>query len=145
MNNIEDFERCAPALLDTLSREYIWSGSGSEKTLWENKEAFKRIWIKKRVLRGIVNYTLETTVLGQKIGCPIGISPTIGHLTYHPEGDNGTARGGYREVGGDLFRRGSGLWGLGFFGGCFILNDKVLLAFHFDILGSSFFPDSGAS
>ncbi|GFT56406.1 peroxisomal, partial [Nephila pilipes] len=93
MNDIEDFERCAPALLDPLSRDYIWSGTGSQKTLVENKEAYNRIWIKKRVLRGIGNYSLEVTVLGQKIDLPIGIAPSAGHSVFHPEGERGTARG----------------------------------------------------
>ncbi|GFT03930.1 hydroxyacid oxidase 1 [Nephila pilipes] len=96
MYNIEDFERCAPALLDTITREYIWSGSGNQQTLWENKNAYKRFWIKKKVLRGITNYSLETTVLGQKIGFPVGIAPTAGHTIYHPEGDQGTAKGAAR-------------------------------------------------
>ncbi|GFY49400.1 hypothetical protein TNIN_313521 [Trichonephila inaurata madagascariensis] len=46
MKNIEDFERCAPALLDPLSRDYIWAGSGNQQTLWENKEAYKRYGFK---------------------------------------------------------------------------------------------------
>ncbi|GFU40351.1 hydroxyacid oxidase 1 [Trichonephila clavipes] len=96
MYNIEDFERCAPALLDPLSRDYVWSGSGNQQTLWENKAAFKRIWIKKKVLRGIDDYTVETTVLGQKIKFPVGIAPTAGQAIYHPEGDYGPVRGAAR-------------------------------------------------
>ncbi|GFY42480.1 hydroxyacid oxidase 1, partial [Trichonephila inaurata madagascariensis] len=96
MYKIEDFERCAPALLDPLSRDYIWSASGNQQTLWENKEAYKRIWIKKKVLRGIDDYTVETTVLGQKINFPVGIAPTAGQVIYHPEGDYGPVRGAAR-------------------------------------------------
>ncbi|GFQ66103.1 hypothetical protein TNCT_100512, partial [Trichonephila clavata] len=98
MYNIEDFERCAPALLDPLSRDYIWSASGNQQTLWENKEAYKSIWIKKKVLRGIYDYTVETTVLGQKINFPVGIAPTAGQVMYHPEGDYGPVRGKFTPI-----------------------------------------------
>ncbi|GFU40340.1 hydroxyacid oxidase 1 [Trichonephila clavipes] len=48
------------------------------------------------VLRGIDDYTVETTVLGQKINFPVGIAPTVGQVIYHPEGDYGPVRGAVR-------------------------------------------------
>ncbi|KAG8190288.1 hypothetical protein JTE90_013923, partial [Oedothorax gibbosus] len=91
--NIEDFERCAPTLLETTARQYVMGAAGNGKTFRENKEAYKRIWIRGKRLRGFPEFSLETSVFGRTIPVPIGISPTAGHEIYHPEGGIGTARG----------------------------------------------------
>lgn len=93
LETVEDYERCAPMLLAPFARDYIWHGSGMEITMFENKAAYSKIRIKKRVLRGLWNNYLETTVMGGTISFPVGISPTIGLRSVHPEGAIAMARG----------------------------------------------------
>lgn len=41
----------------------------------------------------VSNVQLSTTVLGEEIAIPIGVSPAAAHQIAHPEGENATVRG----------------------------------------------------
>ena len=52
-----------------------------------------RLRIRPRVLRGISEVDLSTTVLGEKVALPIGIAPTATQKLAHPDGEQATAKG----------------------------------------------------
>ncbi|XP_077527666.1 2-Hydroxyacid oxidase 1-like [Haemaphysalis longicornis] len=92
VKTLEDIERMAVAKLDPGPRAYYTMGADQEQTLAENKLAFKRLRLLPRLLRGVAKRNLETSVLGQKISMPIGISPTALHRMAHPDGELATAK-----------------------------------------------------
>lgn len=90
--NISDFEIIAREKLSQMAYDYYRSGSHDEITLSENSEAYKRIFLKYRVLVNVSNRDLTTEVLGQKISMPLIIAPTAFHKMAHPEGEVATAK-----------------------------------------------------
>ena len=52
-----------------------------------------RYLIRPYVLRDVSNVDLSTTVLGNKISFPVGVSPTAMQCMAHPDGEKATARG----------------------------------------------------
>ncbi|KXJ29864.1 Hydroxyacid oxidase 2 [Exaiptasia diaphana] len=53
---------------------------------------FSRIRLRPRMLRGITEVDMSTTVLGDKISMPICVAPTGFHRLAHPDGEKSTAR-----------------------------------------------------
>ncbi|HMQ68954.1 MAG TPA: alpha-hydroxy acid oxidase [Ignavibacteria bacterium] len=90
--NIYDFEIIARDKLTQMAYDYYRSGSHDEITLSENIEAFKRIFLKYRVLIDVSKRDLSTEVLGQKISMPLIIAPTAFHKMAHPDGEVATAK-----------------------------------------------------
>ncbi|MDA2920940.1 alpha-hydroxy-acid oxidizing protein [Desulfobacterota bacterium AH_259_B03_O07] len=87
MINVFDFEIFARDKIEKSAYDYYAGGAGDELTLNENIQAFQRIKLKPRVLRNVSNRDLTTTVLGQKISCPIIIAPTGMQGMAHPDGE----------------------------------------------------------
>jgi 4-hydroxymandelate oxidase len=90
--NISDFEIIARDKLTQMAYDYYRSGSHDEITLSENTEAYKRIFLKYRVLIDVSSRDLSTEVLGQKISMPLIIAPTAFHKMAHPDGEIATAK-----------------------------------------------------
>ncbi|XP_070566334.1 2-Hydroxyacid oxidase 2-like [Ptychodera flava] len=89
---LDDFETRSSELLPQRTWVYYSSGAGDEDTLRENRDAFRRYWLKPRVLRDVSVRDMSTTVLGEKIDMPICISPTAFHGLAHPEGEIATCK-----------------------------------------------------
>ncbi|MDQ6828062.1 MAG: alpha-hydroxy-acid oxidizing protein [Gemmatimonadota bacterium] len=89
--NLESLELLAEAALPRMVFDYIAGGGGDEWTLRENREAFSRIQLMPRVLRGIVP-RLETTVLGTPISFPVLVAPMAMHGLVCEEAEPATAR-----------------------------------------------------
>jgi len=79
------------AALDPVYRDFFEGGAGEERTLRANEEAFARSRIVPRVLRGVGERDLRTTLLGAELSLPVLIAPTAFHLLAHPDGEAGTA------------------------------------------------------
>ena len=62
--NLESLEPLARGRLDPMLYDYIAGGAADEWTLAENREAWSRLQLLPRMLRGVANRSLETTVLG---------------------------------------------------------------------------------
>lgn len=90
--NIYDFETIARDKLTQMAYDYYRSGSHDEITLSENCEAFKRIFLKYRILIDVSKRDLSTEVLGQNISMPLLIAPTAFHKMAHPDGEVATAK-----------------------------------------------------
>ncbi|CAH3122285.1 unnamed protein product [Porites lobata] len=89
---LEDFESYARQNLPNHAFEFFAGGANEETTIRENVEAFKRLRIRPRVLCGISEVDLSTTVLGEKVSLPIGIAPTATQKLAHPDGEQATAK-----------------------------------------------------
>ncbi|XP_077489423.1 L-lactate oxidase-like [Amblyomma americanum] len=89
---LADIQRVAEAKLDNGARAYIGSGADREQTLRENTEAFMRLRFQVRSLVDVSKINTATTVLGQKISLPIGISPSAAHMIADLAGEIGTAQ-----------------------------------------------------
>jgi 4-hydroxymandelate oxidase len=81
----------AQAVLPTDHWDFFAGGAGQELTVRENETAFARRRIVPRVLRGVGERDLRTTLLGAELSMPLLLSPTAFHLLAHPAGEAGTA------------------------------------------------------
>ena len=66
--NLESLEALARERLDPMLFDYIAGGAGDEWTLKENREAFSRVQLLPRMLRGVGRRDQRTTVLGTPSG-----------------------------------------------------------------------------
>src|SRR3954463_3707896 len=73
--NIDDYRELARRRLPHFLFEYIDGGSFSEITLRNNSSDLQRIGLRQRVLKDVSQVSLETTLFGQKLAMPIGLSP----------------------------------------------------------------------
>nr|XP_023025404.1 hydroxyacid oxidase 1 [Leptinotarsa decemlineata] len=85
--SIKEFEEHAYRVLPRNTLDYYRSGAGQQLTLKQNREAFSRYKIRPRFLRNVEHRDLSTTVLGERISMPIGISPTAMQRMAHPDGE----------------------------------------------------------
>src|SRR3954466_14577504 len=95
MIDILNLESLEPAARDRLERslyDYIAGGAADEWTLAENRTAWNRYTILPRMLRGVANRSLETTVLGTRVSMPILVPPMGFHGLCHLEAEEATAR-----------------------------------------------------
>lgn len=91
--SLADFERDAGTVLDAMVHGYYAGGAEDEETLRSNREAFRRVRLLPRVLRGVGTRTTGTTVLGIQIQTPIMVAPMAFQRLAHPEGEVATVRG----------------------------------------------------
>lgn len=90
--NIADYARAAAAKLPRDVLDYFDGGSLDEITLRENAEGWRRLALHYRVLAGVGERDLATTVLGQSISIPIVVAPTAFHKLACDQGEIATAR-----------------------------------------------------
>ena len=79
--------RLSPAVFD-----YFAGGADDEVTARANEDAFARLRLLPRVLRGGGARHLATTVAGTPSAVPVFVAPTAFHRLAHPDGEVATAR-----------------------------------------------------
>ncbi|KAJ7315656.1 Hydroxyacid oxidase 1 [Desmophyllum pertusum] len=89
---MDDLERYAAQRLDKNAFDYYSTGSGDDDTLHENRQAFKRLILRPRMLRNVSHQDISVTVLGHKLSMPICVSPTAFQGMAHPHGELATVR-----------------------------------------------------
>ncbi len=88
-----ELERRAAESLDERAVAYIYGGAGSEDTIRDNLEAFRRWRIVPRVLAGeLSERDLSTTLLGTEIPAPVLLAPIGVQKLVHEEGELASAR-----------------------------------------------------
>ena len=87
-----DLERQALEALPAQAAGYVWAGAGSEDTMRENTEAFRRWRIVPRMLRDVAERDLSTTILGTDMPAPLMLAPIGVQKIVHDDGELGTAR-----------------------------------------------------
>lgn len=90
--SIADFEREARLQLDPAVYDFFAGGADDERTLRANEEAFGRIGLLPRVLRGAATRDAGVTLLGCRSSIPVVLAPTAFHRLAHPGGESATAR-----------------------------------------------------
>ncbi|MFN8224686.1 MAG: alpha-hydroxy acid oxidase [Gaiellales bacterium] len=90
---LTDLEPLARARIDPDWYEYFASGAATETALRENVEAFRRVRLRQRVLRGIEHVDTTTTILGHPVAHPIVAAPIAYQAFAHAEAEAGVARG----------------------------------------------------
>jgi (S)-2-hydroxy-acid oxidase len=89
---VEDYESEARERLDRNAWAYYSSGATTQHTLRDNVNAFSRYMIRPVVLRDVSKINMKTTILGEQIDFPIGISPTAMQCLAHHDGEKATAK-----------------------------------------------------
>ncbi|GFJ76514.1 hypothetical protein Phou_006940 [Phytohabitans houttuyneae] len=89
---VAEYEVAARDRLPAGIWDYISGGSGQERTLAANREAFGRLALRPRVLVDVSRPDLSTTLLGAPLRVPIGVAPVAYHQLAHPDGEVATAR-----------------------------------------------------
>jgi 4-hydroxymandelate oxidase len=90
--NVDDFARAARERLAADVYDYYAGGALDEVTLRENEAAWRRVPLHYRVLAGVGQRRLATTVLGQPVSMPVLVAPTAFHGLACADGELATAR-----------------------------------------------------
>ena len=75
-------ERLAPAVFDHLD-----AGAGTNWTRDENRRAYDRFVIRKRLMVDVADTDLSVTVLGDCLELPVMLAPSAFHKFVHPDGE----------------------------------------------------------
>jgi L-lactate dehydrogenase (cytochrome) len=96
MITIEDLRRRARGRLPRAVFDYIDGGAEEEVTLRANRQAFERVQFRPRALVDCGTPDLSTTVLGQRLQCPIILAPAGLVGLFWPNGEMAAARAAAR-------------------------------------------------
>ncbi|MDQ7910888.1 alpha-hydroxy acid oxidase [Phytohabitans sp. ZYX-F-186] len=89
---VAEYEAAARDRLPAGIWDYIAGGSGQERTLAANLDAFARLALRPRCLVDVSRPDLSTELLGVRLRTPVGVAPVAYHRLVHPEGEVATAR-----------------------------------------------------
>jgi len=89
---LADFEALAREALSPEAWGYYAGGAWDEVTLRENEAAFRRRFLRPRVLVDVSRVDTATTILGERISLPVGVAPVALQGLAHPEGEVVPAR-----------------------------------------------------
>ncbi|XP_071511054.1 2-Hydroxyacid oxidase 1-like [Diadema antillarum] len=93
MRSVEDYRKMAKKILpEPCWNIYDYPGP-NRQTASDSICAFKRYRFRPRVLANVSRRRLATTVLGQPVSIPIGISPTANHVFASQDAEIATAKG----------------------------------------------------
>jgi 4-hydroxymandelate oxidase len=82
----------ARSRLDPVHWDFFEGGAGGERALAENEEAFHRLALLPRVLRGTGPARTAVDLPGAPDALPVVVAPTAFHKLAHPDGEPATAR-----------------------------------------------------
>ncbi len=88
----DDFMAYAETTLPRPTFDHLNAGALTNWTREENRRAYDRWTIRKRLLVDVADTDLSTTVVGNRVEMPILLAPSAFHKFVHPEGEVATAR-----------------------------------------------------
>jgi len=91
-NNTEDFRRLAKQRLPAALFHYIDGAADDEVTYRRNTEAYEECDLVPRVLAGVQEVDMSTTVMGQKLDLPMFFSPTALQRLFHHDGERAVGK-----------------------------------------------------
>jgi L-lactate dehydrogenase (cytochrome) len=94
--NIADLRAAARTRAHRTVFDYLEGGAGDERAMRNNNHAFSRYDIIHKVLTGIEEPDLSTTLLGERIGVPFILSPSSCNRMFHTQGETAVARAAAR-------------------------------------------------
>jgi L-lactate dehydrogenase (cytochrome) len=92
MTCIEDLRLQAKARVPRMFYDYADSGAWTESTYRSNETDFTPIKLRQRVAVNIANRSIRSTMLGQEVAMPVGLSPTGLTGMQHANGEILAAR-----------------------------------------------------
>ncbi|KPM45767.1 Cytochrome b2, mitochondrial [Neonectria ditissima] len=92
-----DFELAAAKALAPKTWAFYSSAATDLVTHTKNKELVRRVMIRPRILRNVLNVDYRTSILGFKTSAPFFISPTAMARLAHPDGELALARAAASE------------------------------------------------
>lgn len=90
--NLQDYEREAEAHLSVGAFGYYVSGADDEISVHENRAAYSRVLLAPRMLVGVPERDMRTTILGRELGMPLFIAPMALAKMAHADGECGMVR-----------------------------------------------------
>jgi len=85
--NLDEFEASAKSILSPMAYAYFSGGACDQFTLRENVSSWNNIKLWPRVLRGVSNPDLSTSIFGQSFRLPFYPAPVAMLKLAHPEGE----------------------------------------------------------
>ncbi len=92
--NVREFQEVAKRNLDHATYNYVAGGAEDEWTLRANVEAYRRVWLRPRVMVDVSTVDTSLELLGHKLEFPILLDPTTKNRIV-PEGDKLAAMGAH--------------------------------------------------
>jgi len=92
MDLLGKLEARAKELLDVAHYDYFAGGAGDEQTIAENKAAWRKVWIRPRVMVDVSAVDTSCELLGQRLALPVLLAPMAAQRLLHPDGEPGAAR-----------------------------------------------------
>jgi 4-hydroxymandelate oxidase len=91
--DLDALEQNARRVMRPESWVFCDTGSDDEITAKENVTAWRKLKLRPRMLRDIVDIDTSVSLLGAKVKTPIMVAPTGRHHLFHANGERETARG----------------------------------------------------
>ena len=91
-NNTEDFRRLAKQRLPAALFHYIDGAADDEVTYKRNTAAYEDCDLVPRVLAGVEEIDMSTTIMGKQIDLPMFFSPTALQRLFHYDGERAVGR-----------------------------------------------------
>ncbi|MFE4575387.1 alpha-hydroxy acid oxidase [Streptomyces chartreusis] len=89
----ETVELLARAVLSREVVDFVAGGAGDEVTLRQEREVYERFVLEPRILTGVTQPNLETTLLGTRLSHPVCVAPMAYHRLVCPAGELATVAG----------------------------------------------------
>ncbi len=92
MELLRRLEAQARAALDDAVYDYFAGGAGDERTLRDNEEAWRRLWLRPRQLAATGAPDASIELLGARLAAPVVLAPVAAQRLLHPDGEVAVAR-----------------------------------------------------
>jgi len=94
--SIADFRTLARKRLPRPVFDFLDGGAEDEVTLRHNRDDFDTVQLVPRVLTGVSDVDMSSTLLGQKVSVPLMLSPTGMNRMFHNHGERAVSRAAER-------------------------------------------------
>ena len=91
--DVRELEKAAYAAMTPEAVGYVAGGAGTERTVAANRDSLDRWRIVPRMLRGVAQRDLTTTLLGHTLPAPVMLGPVGVQAIIHDDAEPATARG----------------------------------------------------
>jgi 4-hydroxymandelate oxidase len=92
MDLLGTLEAQARELLPIAHFDYFAGGAGDEQTVAENAAAWRRVWIRPRVMVDVSAVDISCELLGRRLELPLLLAPMATQRLLHPDGEPAAAR-----------------------------------------------------
>ena len=92
MRLLGELEARARELIPRSHFDYFAGAAGDERTLAENAEAWRRVWVRPRVMVDVRAIDTSLTLLGRRLELPVLLAPMAAQRLLHADGEVAAAR-----------------------------------------------------